>query len=183
MSYRNANYCAFYVDEPFSESNLGANATPDFCYYNTLRAWKGADSSFPFIDAHNKSYQVRDGSNWERTLKPRLHQRLNEAKNIILFLSSHTKNSRALQEEIEYGVGQLKLPVIVVYPEYDTTDEIDVNFSQIKQLWTNIPAFCTYKTKVPVAHIPMKKDVLKKALSDSGFTVQSPYEAKDYKID
>ena len=98
-------------------------------------------------------------------------------------MSSHTKNSRALQEEIEYGVGQLKLPVIVVYPEYDTTDEIEVNFSQIKQLWTNIPAFCTYKTKVPVAHIPMKKDVLEKALSDNGFTVQSPYEAKDYKID
>lgn len=183
MLYRNANYCAFYVDEPFSESNLGANATPDFCYYNTLRAWKGTDSSFPFIDAHNKSYQVRDGSNWERTLKPRLHQRLNEAKNIILFLSSHTKNSRALQEEIECGVGQLKLPVIVVYPEYDTTDEIEVNFSQIKQLWTNIPEFCTYKVEVPVAHVPMKKNILEKALSDNGFTVQSPYEAKDYKID
>lgn len=96
MSYRNANYCAFYVDEPFSESNLRANATPDFCYYNTLRAWKGEDSSFPFIDAHNKTYQVRDGSDWEGTLKPRLHQRLNESKNIILFLSSHTKSSRAL---------------------------------------------------------------------------------------
>lgn len=25
MSYRNANYSAFYVSEPFSESNLGAN--------------------------------------------------------------------------------------------------------------------------------------------------------------
>lgn len=182
MSYRNANYCAFYVDEPFSESNLGANATPDFCYYNTLRAWKGADSSFPFIDAHNKSYQVRDGSNWERTLKPRLHQRLNEAKNIILFLSSHTKNSRALQEEIEYGVGQLKLPVIVVYPEYDTTDEIEVNFSQIRKLWAKIPAFCTYKTEVPVVHVPMKKDVLKKALLDSNFIVQSPCNTGDYKI-
>lgn len=36
MSYRNANYCAFYVDEPFFESNLKANVAPDFCYYNTL---------------------------------------------------------------------------------------------------------------------------------------------------
>ena len=25
MSYRNANYSAFYVSEPFSESNLGAH--------------------------------------------------------------------------------------------------------------------------------------------------------------
>lgn len=38
MAYRNGNYSAFYVDEPFSESNLGANSTPDFTYYNLLRA-------------------------------------------------------------------------------------------------------------------------------------------------
>lgn len=31
MANRTANYTAFYVKEPFSESNLGANATPDFC--------------------------------------------------------------------------------------------------------------------------------------------------------
>ena len=50
MANRTANYTAFYVAEPFNESNLGANATPDFCYYNTLRAWKGKDSTFPFVD-------------------------------------------------------------------------------------------------------------------------------------
>lgn len=33
MSYRNGNYSAFYVSEPFSESNLGANSTHDFVYY------------------------------------------------------------------------------------------------------------------------------------------------------
>ena len=41
---------------------MGANATPDFVYYNQLRAWKGADSSFPFVDAHAKTYNVRDDS-------------------------------------------------------------------------------------------------------------------------
>lgn len=50
MSNRTANYSAFYVAEPFDSSNLGANATPDFLYYNQLRAWKGADSTFPFVD-------------------------------------------------------------------------------------------------------------------------------------
>ena len=64
MAYRNGNYAAFYVDEPFKESNLGANATADFVYYNLLRAWKGGDSSFPFIDSHEKNYNVRDGSDW-----------------------------------------------------------------------------------------------------------------------
>ena len=55
MAYRNGNYSAFYVAEPFNESNLGANATKDFVYYNMLRAWKGADSSFPFVDSHDKT--------------------------------------------------------------------------------------------------------------------------------
>lgn len=92
MSYRTANYVAFYVDEPFDESNLGANATPDFLFYNQLRAMKGKDSSFPFIDAHGKTYNVRDTSSWD-TLKQRLHERLDISKNIVLFLSSITKNS------------------------------------------------------------------------------------------
>ena len=93
---RNGNYCAFYVAEPFSPSTLGAHATKDFCYYNLLRSWKGAESNFPFIDSHDKTYNVRDESDWEATLKPRLRERLRASKNVILFLSSTTVNSRAL---------------------------------------------------------------------------------------
>ena len=59
MANRTANYSAFYVKEPFSESNLGAYATPDFMYYNQLCAWKASDSSFPFVDAHEKTYNVQ----------------------------------------------------------------------------------------------------------------------------
>lgn len=40
MVYRNSNYCAFYVDEPFNQNNLGASSIPDFVTYNLLRAWK-----------------------------------------------------------------------------------------------------------------------------------------------
>lgn len=58
MAYRNGNYSAFYVSEPFSESSLGAHATRDFVYYSMLRAWKGSDSTFPFNDSHNKNYNV-----------------------------------------------------------------------------------------------------------------------------
>ena len=29
-----------FMSEPFSESNLGANATPDFLYYNSFCVWK-----------------------------------------------------------------------------------------------------------------------------------------------
>ena len=92
MTYRTANYAAFYVAEPFTESNLGAHRCPDFVYYNLLRAWKSNDDNFPFIDAHQKTYNVRDNSCWQ-TLKSRLHQRLNLSKNIILFLSKNTKKT------------------------------------------------------------------------------------------
>lgn len=161
MAYRNGNYSAFYVDEPFSESNLGANSTEDFCYYNLLRAWKGSDSDFPFIDSHDKTYNVRDGSDWEKTLKPRLHTRLENSKNIILFLSSITTYSRALNEEMDYGIKTCGLPVIVIYPDYsEKSDIVDSNGSfrkQIKDLWDNLPHFRDNRSNVAVLHIPEKK--------------------------
>jgi hypothetical protein len=89
-NYRNGNYCAFYVNEWLIKWNLGVNTAHDFCYYHTLTLWKDADPSFPFIDSHDKTYNVRDGSDWENTLKPRLHERLRKSKNILLFLSSIT---------------------------------------------------------------------------------------------
>lgn len=124
MSYRNGNYSAFYVAEPFKESNLGAHQAKDFYYYNLLRAWEAKYSDFHFNDSHDKTYDVRDGSDWEKTLKPRLHQRLNNSKNIILFLSEITANSRALREEIEYGINTCELPIIVVYPDYEEKEDI-----------------------------------------------------------
>ena len=104
MRYRNGNYCAFYVEEPFNQNNLGASATPDFATYNILKAWKRADGMFPFIDSHEQNYNVRDNSDWETTLKPRLRERIRNSKNIVLILSDITRNSRALREEIDYGI-------------------------------------------------------------------------------
>lgn len=183
MAYRNGNYVAFYVSEPFSESNLGADATKDFASYNMLRVWKGSDSSFPFIDSHNKNYNVRDGSDWEKTLKPRLHDRINKSKNIILFLSSVTKNSKALREEIDYGINTKGLPVIVVYPEYNKKSDI-VNSKGIKQeiknLWDKLPKFRDSMQNVPTIHIPYKKNFIKQALEDNDFMVSTKGEAKVY---
>ncbi|WML29235.1 TIR domain-containing protein [Neobacillus sp. OS1-32] len=185
MAYRNGNYSAFYVSEPFSESNLGASATRDFVSYNLLRAWKAADSSFPFNDSHNKTYNVRDGSDWEKTLKPRLRERLNNSKNIILFLSSVTKNSRALREEINYGIGTKGLPVIVVYPEYKNKGDIincktNTIKDEIKTLWGKLPAFRDSMAEVPTLHLPFKKDLIKSALNDTDFMINSKCSANIY---
>lgn len=176
MGYKNGNYSAFYVSEPFHESSLGANATKDFVTYNMLRAWKGRDTTFPFNDSHNKNYNVRDGSNWEVTLKPRLHERLSNSKNIILILSSITKNSVALREEIRYGVDTLGLPIIVIYPEYkekkDIADGKQINY-KIKRLWESLPIFNERSVEIPTLHVPYSKDLIKSALGDTDFMVST----------
>lgn len=185
MAYRNGNYAAFYVSEPFSESSLNAYATKDFVYYNLLRAWKASDNSFPFNDSHDKTYNVRDGSDWEKTLKPRLRTRLNNSKNIILFLSSTTKNSRALREEITYGIGTEGLPVIIVYPEYpEKSDIIDCKTKAFKpaivNLWSNVPALRDLMANVPTLHVPNKKALIKSALNDTDFMVNTKASANTY---
>jgi hypothetical protein len=176
MSYKNGNYCAFYVAEPFNESVLGAHATKDFVYYNLLRSWKGKDESFPFNDSHNKTYSVRDGSDWESTLKPRLRERLRNSKNVILFLSTRTVNSRALKEEIDYGINSLGLPVIVFYPDYDTKESLLQNGSlkdEIKNLWNKLPILRDSMNKVPTLHVPMNKDLITKSLQDNNFMINT----------
>lgn len=184
MAYRIGNYTAFYVAEPFHPSSLGANATKDFQYYNTLRMWKGADATFPFIDSHDKTYSVRDGSDWEYTLKPRLRERLRSSKNIILILSGITANSRALREEIDYGINDQGLPVIVVYPEYGTAASLLVNGTlkqPVKALWNRLPAFRDSMGRVPTLHVPMNKELIRKALQDGDFMVGSKTAPKIYR--
>lgn len=185
MTYRNGNYSAFYVAEPFSEKNLGANATRDFVSYNLLRAWKGSDPMFPFNDSHNKNYNVRDRSDWENTLKPRIRERISKSKNIVLFLSSITKSSKALREEIDYGLNTKELPVIVVYPECcEKSDIINCSSCTIKQsiknIWDKLPIFRNLMSLVPTMHIPYKKDLIRKALEDEDFMVNSKTNAGIY---
>jgi hypothetical protein len=176
MANRTGNYCAFYVKTPFCKTNLGANIAKDFVYYRTLRVWKGSDSSFPFVDSHDKNYNVRDGSDWETTLKPRLRDRLSKSKNIILFLSSTTANSTALREEIDYGINTKGLPVIVIYPEFSEKSDI-INCDskaikqQIKSLWDKLPIFRDSMDNVPTIHIPMNKALIEKILKDPDFMV------------
>ena len=169
---RSGNYCAFYVAEPFNPSALGAHATKDFCYFNLLRSWKGGDSSYPFVDSHATTYSVRDGSDWETTLKPRLRARLRASQNVIFFLSSDTVNSRALREELDYAINDQQLPVLVIYPEYATKESLLNNGSlknEIRALWSKVPIFQSSIEAVPTLHLPLKKDLIKLALNDANF--------------
>lgn len=177
MAYRNGNYCAFYVHEPFNENNLNANSTHDFVTYNLLRAWKSQDTDFPFCDSHGKTYNVRDGSTWE-TLKQRLHERLSNSKNIILILSSITINSKALNEELDYGINRLGLPVVVIYREYsdkwNIANSTGINMD-IQNLWNRVPilASAIRNKKIATLHIPLSKSIITSALSNSDFMLDS----------
>ncbi len=178
------NYCAFYVAEPFYEGTLGANATKDFVYYNTLRMWKGADSKFPFNNSHDTTYNVRDGSNWEQTLMPRLRQRLRNSKNILFFLSERTINSRALREEIDYGINSLGLPIIVIYPDYNTKESLLINNllkQEIKNLWSKLPKFRDSMHLVPTLHIPMNKALIEQSLTDNRFMLDTKAQANVFR--
>ena len=185
MANRTGNYSAFYVKEPFNQSNLGAHSARDFNSYNLLKAWKGKDSSFPFVDSHDKNYNVRDGSSWESTLKPRLRDRLNKSKNIILFLSEHTSNSQALREEIDFGINNNGLPVIVIYPDFiEKIDIINCQSKAIKQqvknLWGKVPVFKNSMGKVPTLHLPNNKSLIEKALKNTDFMVNSKCSPSEY---
>jgi hypothetical protein len=106
------------------------------------------------------------------SLKPRLRERLRNSKNVILFLSERTVNSRPLKEEIDYGINSLGLPVIVIYPDYDTKESLLQNGSlkdEIKNLWNKLPILRDSMNKVPTLHVPMNKDLITKSLKDSDF--------------
>lgn len=89
-------------------------------------------------------------------------------------MSSNTRSSKALREEIEYGACILGLPIIVVYPELDNNDIVENdNISlKVKMLWNKLPILGTAMENVPTIHIPMKKESLHHALSDSELTIQ-----------
>ena len=137
------------------------------------------------MDSHNKNYNVRDGSDWESTLKPRIHERLANSKNMVLFLSSITKNSRALREEVDYGINTLGLPVIVVYPEFSEKSDIIICSTksikkQIKNLWDKLPKFRDSMESVPTLHLPNKKILIRNGLKNSSFMVQTKDDADVY---
>ena len=176
MPYRNSNYTAFYVDESQINKYTGAHFARDFCYYQLLKSWKREDGSFSFIDAHGKTYNVRDDSDWETTLKPRLHERLRMSKNIILILSDTTVQSKALKEEIEYGVDACGLPVIVAYPEMDFVGCGNQLSPRAIARWENLPCFKERVKNIPTAHVPFKKELIEKALPDPRFSVCSKSE-------
>ena len=90
-----------------------------------------------------------------------------------------------MREEIDYGINNQGLPVIVVYPDYaEKSDIINCQSGtirkQITDLWDNLPMFRDSKGSVPTFHIPNKKSLIRSALNDSDFMVSTKCTAGNY---
>lgn len=94
-----------------------------------------------------------------------------------MFLSSTTKESKALREEIDYGVNILGLPIIIIYPEYSKREDLitsDMKFKvNIVNLWKKLPVLESAFSKVPTLHIPLNKKLIVESLLDERFIVNS----------
>ena len=87
----------------------------------------------------------------------------------------------ALPVVVYYGINTQDLPVIVVYPDYSEKSDI-INCSSktirqvIKNLWDKLPIFRDSMSEVPTLHIPMKKSLIRSALEDTDFMVNTKRE-------
>ena len=171
MPHRTGFFCAFNDSDA-----LSANA------YNQLQHWISADFSLPFVDTH---IALQECSDWEDTLKPRLHAQLSESRHLVLFLNSQTTFSQPLREAVDYSINTLGLPVIVIYPAYcsnaDITDPVSKKFHpHITALWERLLIFSNSMIKVPSIHIPFDRLVIENAFDSPAFQVATKATAGVY---
>ncbi|WP_139727232.1 TIR domain-containing protein [Aeromonas sobria] len=165
MANRTGTYIAF--------DGLGTtNPTEsDFKYYATMQAWSaGKNIDFKFVNSHDKTYAVKDSS-LRSTLEARIRERLAASKNCIIILSDDTRKSGSmLSYEIEKSVDTYKIPLICVYPGYETITAP----KYLSNRWPNELEERINNGEANAIHIPFKKNILLKAINQFGVNNASP---------
>lgn len=179
---KTGTYVAFYVDESTATGG-NVQTAKDLCYYHTIEMWKATTDDFHFINSHDKTYNVKDESEYS-TLLARLRKRLNLSRNMLLLLSSNTKQSRALNDEIEYAI-KIGLPIIVAYVDCGNNDEVRLNgalTNNAKDYLKKLPVLqkAVLNKDVTTLHIPFTKEYIKLALDDSELTYNGKDKNKNY---
>ena len=100
MAYRNKTYVIFDADN-------------DIRSYRLMQAWKAHDHiDFDFYDAHELN-NLWQGS-YEETIKRKLRERMNNAKQAIVLVGQSTKNLyKFVRWEIDLAM-EMNLPIVVV---------------------------------------------------------------------
>lgn len=174
MPYRTGTYVAF---DGLDEKNPTKS---DFKYFATLKAWdKNNDIDFEFVDSHEKTDAVRDSSKKE-TLKKRIQERLSRSKNIIIIISSETRDiGSMLSYEIELAVETYKLPLIITYVDYKKI----LNPKSHSSEWPKALLENINNGKAKAIHIPFKKEPILDAISQFGVNDKFPSSALSYYYD
>lgn len=132
----------------------------DFKYYSTLQAWSAnKNMEFHFVDSHTKTYAVRDTS-LKSTLYARIRQRLSASKNMVVILSSDTRQTGSvLSYEIAQAIDVYKIPLIITYPKYDAIWGVNSG-SDLEKLWPDALKSRIDLPTTQAIHIPFKKEPL-----------------------
>jgi hypothetical protein len=156
MSYRRTGtYVAFYADgkrEP-TES--------DIKYYRLLQAWKVRDDGdFTFVDSHEKTAALRDGS-MHTTVMCRLKERMLRSRNMILIIGRTTRfDTDWVPFEIQYAGDECSLPIIAAYPGFTFITRPAI----LSRLWPAALARRIADGSAHVIHIPFRKQPLRDAV-------------------
>jgi hypothetical protein len=109
---------------------------------------------------------------------------LRASKNVVLILSDKTINSRALRDEVDYGINDQGLPVIVIYPQYASKESLLSNGvlkQAVMDLWGKLPVFRDSMKKVPTLHVPLEKSLITSALKDPDFMLATKTKPDVYR--
>jgi len=156
MAYRNGTYVAFHA---------GGTTNPtksDIKYYNTIKMWDAHKHiDFKLCDSHEKTASVRDSSRTE-TLRRNLVTRLRNSKQFLLILTKTTKKDTDwVPFEIAYAVDDCELPLILVYPDFDSIMAPE----QLSSYWPQALRSRIENRSARVIHIPFKKSPVLDALN------------------
>ncbi|MBC2665675.1 TIR domain-containing protein [Novosphingobium flavum] len=163
MAYRNGTYVAFHA---------GGTTDPtasDIRYYNIMKAWhENADVDFRFVNSHEKTAAVRDTSARE-TLMRSLRSRLGNSKNMVLILSSTTREDTDwVPYEIGQAVDACGIPIIAAYVGYDWI----MAPGELSHLWPTALASRINSGTARVIHVPFQRRVLTAAIHQ--FNLSTP---------
>lgn len=173
MAYRNGIYVAF------NGCSTTDPTKSDIKYFNLMKAWDSNNNiEFSFTNSHDKTAAVNDSSKMI-TLKSRLQERMRNSKSMLLIITENSNANRGLLGwEIEQCVKNYNLPIIVAYTM--CSGKLTSTNSYQKYWPEKLKNFID-KDEVKTIHIPFKKEIVLRAISDFSVNDMPTYTTTVYK--
>lgn len=173
MAYRNGIYVAF------NGCSTTDPTKSDIKYFNLMKAWDSNNNiEFSFTNSHDKTAAVNDSSKMI-ILKRRLQERMRNSKSMLLIITENSNANRGLLGwEIEQCVKNYNLPIIVVYTM--CSGKL-ASTNPYQKYWPEKLKNFIDKDEVKTIHIPFKKEIVLRAISDFSVNDMPTYTTTVYK--